>query len=62
MGAIARVSPFSEGSRVLRTLGAGSYSRVVLARDPRGDGSERSVDVALKIARSGGITARKGIF
>ena len=37
----------------MRTLGGGAYSRVVLARDPRGAGPERSVDVALKVPRLG---------
>ena len=44
-----RVSPHVE-REILRTLGAGGFGRVVLAREPRlGDGPERSVEVALKI-------------
>ncbi len=56
---MARVSPHVEGTRILRTLGAGTFGRVVLARDPRGDGPERSVDLALKVATSGGTTRKK---
>ena len=60
MDAMARVSPYVKGVTILRTLGAGSFGRVVLARYPRGDGPERSVDVALKVAtRSGGGTRKK---
>jgi serine/threonine protein kinase len=60
MDAMARVSPYVKGVTILRTLGAGSFGRVVLARYPRGDGPERSVDVALKYAsRSGGGTRKK---
>ena len=45
-----RVFPHVE-REILRTLGAGAFGRVVLAREPRsGDGPERSVEVALKIA------------
>jgi len=59
MDAMARVSPYVEGTRILRTLGAGSFGRLVLARDPRGDGPERSVELALKVATSGGTTRKK---
>ncbi len=61
MDAMATVSPYVEGTMILRTLGVGSFGRVVLARDPRGGGPERSVDVALKVAKSGGTT-RKNIL
>ena len=37
-------------------LGTGSFGRVVLARDPRGAGPERSFQIALKVARPGGPT------
>ena len=56
---MARVSLYVEGARILRTLGAGAYGRVVLARDPRGAGLERSVDLALKVPRSGGGTRKQ---
>ena len=59
MDAMARVSPYAEGTMILRTLGTGTFGRVVLARDPRGDGPERSVDIALKVAKSGGTTRKK---
>ena len=56
MDAMARVSPHVAGVRILRTLGAGSFGRVVLARDPRGAGLERSFQIALNVARPGGPT------
>ena len=60
MDAMARVSPYVEGAWILRTLGAGTYGRVVLVRYPRGDGPERSVDLALKVpSRLGGATRKK---
>ena len=55
--AMAGVSPYVEGTRILRTLGAGSYGRVVLARYP-----DTRVDVALKIADRRGGTSRKRIL
>ena len=57
MHARATVSPCLKGTVILRTIGTGSYGRVVLARDPRTDGPERSVDLALTFARG----ARKDI-
>ena len=54
---MAGVSPYVEGTRILRTLGAGSYGRVVLARYP-----DTRVDVALKIADRRGGTSRKRIL
>ena len=57
--AMAKVSPYVAGTQVLRTLGAGTYGRVVLARDPRGDGPQRSVEIALKVPRSGGTTRKQ---
>ena len=60
MDAMAKVSPYVEGASILRTLGAGTYGRVVLVRYPRGDGPERSVDLALKVpSRLGGATRKK---
>ena len=60
-----RVSPYVE-REILRTLGTGDsffFGRVVLARDPRGDGPERSVEVALKMTfRSSGASRRKDIL
>ena len=44
----ARVSPWVEGTRVLETLGEGSFGSVVLARAPVGDGSGHSVVLAMK--------------
>ena len=61
MDAMARVSPYAGGTMILRTLGTGTFGRVVFARDPRANGPERSVDVALEVAKSGG-TARKKIL
>ena len=49
----------SMGTLILRTFGIGSYGRVVLARDPRPDGPERSVDLAMKFAKG---TTRKNIL
>ena len=63
MDAMARVPPCIEGVRILRTLDAGSYGRVVLARYPRGDGPERSVDLALTVAsKSGGATRKTTLW
>ena len=62
MDAMARVSPYVAGVRILRTLGAGSFGRVVLARDPRGAGPERNVEISLKLARSGGPTREEIIW
>ena len=64
MDAMARVtvSPYVEGAFILRTLGFGSFGRVVLARYPRGGGPERSVDLALKVASKSGGTRRKQIL
>ena len=64
MDAMARVtvSPYVEGALILRTLGSGSFGRVVLARYPRGGGPERSVDLALKVASRSGGTRRKQIL
>ena len=59
MHAMATVSPYVQGTMILRTLGIGSYGRVVLARDPRPDGPERSVDLAMKFAKG---TTRKNIL
>ena len=61
--AMARVtvSPYVERT-VLRTLGAGSFGRVVLAKWRMGDGPERSVDLALKVASRTGGTRRKTIL
>ena len=56
---MARVSPYVEGTIILRTLGTGTFGRVVLARNPRGNGHERSIDIALKVAKSGGTTRKK---
>ena len=50
MDPMAEVSPFVEGVSTVRTLGAGSFGRVVLARRPRSDGTDRREDVAMKIA------------
>ena len=58
MDAVATVSPYVEGTKILRTLGAGSFGRVVLARDPSGGGPERSVDLAMKVAKPGGTTRK----
>ena len=58
METMAVVSPYVE-TRRFRTLGAGSFGSVVLAREPRGDAHERSVDVALKVSRAGGTTRKK---
>ena len=55
--AMAGVSPYVDGTRILRTLGAGSFGRVVLARYP-----DTRVDVALKIADRRGGTSRKRIL
>ena len=60
MHAMATVSPYVQGTRILRTLGTGTYGRVVLARDPRPDGPERSVDLAMKYFTKG--TTRKNIL
>ena len=57
MHAMATVSPYVQGTMILRTLGIGSYGRVVLARDPRPDGPERSVDLAMQFAK--GTTRKK---
>ena len=57
MDAMAGVSPYVDGTRILRTLGAGSFGRVVLARYP-----DTRVDVALKIADRRGGTSRKRIL
>ena len=62
MDGMVRVSPHVSGTKVERTLGSGTFSRVVLARDPRGYGSVRSVDIALKIARSDGFMTRQQIL
>ncbi|CAK0823373.1 unnamed protein product [Prorocentrum cordatum] len=60
METMAAVSPYVE-TRRLRTLGAGSFGSVVLAREP-GDGAcGRGVDVALKVSRAGG-TSRQDIL
>ena len=59
MHAMATVSPYVQGTMILRTFGIGSYGRVVLARDPRPDGPERSVDRAMKFAKG---TTRKKIL
>ena len=56
---MARVSPYVEGTIILRTLGTGTFGRVVLARNPSGNGHERSIDIALKVAKSGGTTRKK---
>ena len=47
---------------ILRTLGTGTFGRVVLARDPRDDGTERGDDVALTIAKSGMTTRKKFLW
>jgi len=57
----ARVSPYPD-ARIERTLGNGSFGRVVLARYPRGDGPERSVDVAMKVSRNGAGSTRRDIL
>ena len=57
MDAMAGVSPYVDGTRILRSLGAGSFGRVVLARYP-----DTRVDVALKIADRRGGTSRKRIL
>ena len=59
MHAMATVSPYVQGTMILRTLGTGTYGRVVLARDPRPDGPERRVDLAMKFAEG---TTRKEIL
>ena len=59
MHAMATVSPCVQGTMFLRTLGRGAYGRVVLARDPRPDGPERSVDLAMNCAMG---TTRKNII
>ena len=55
MHAMATVSPCVQGTMILRTLGCGTYGRVVLARD----GPECSVDLAMKFARG---TTRKNVL
>ena len=62
MDGMVRVSPHVSRTKVERTLGSGTFSRVVLARDPRGYGSVRSADIALKIARSDGFITRQQIL
>ena len=59
MHAMATVSPYVQGTMILRTLGIGGYGRVVLARDPRPDGPERSADLAMTCAMG---TTRKKIL
>ena len=61
MDALAEVSPYVQWTKILRTLGGGSFSRVVFACDPRGDGLERSAPLALKVAIAG-RTTRKNIL
>ena len=55
------VSPWVE-YEIMRTLGVGSFGRVILARVARDDRPERSADRAYKVPRPSGPATRKKIL